>query len=41
MAILKKTLEDAPLLRGSRDFGDLDAYRGGLSMIVWPAQLPN
>ena len=31
---LKKTLEDAPLLRGSRDFGDLDAYRGFVDEIA-------
>jgi hypothetical protein len=31
---LKKTLEDALLLRGSRDFDDLDAYRGFVDEIV-------
>jgi len=31
---LKKALEDALLLRGSRDFADLDAYRGFVDEIV-------
>ena len=31
---LKKTLEDALLLRGSRDFPDLDAYRAFVDMVV-------
>ena len=31
---LKKALEDALLLRGSRDFGDLNAYRGFVDEIV-------
>jgi hypothetical protein len=31
---LKKALEDALLLRGSRDFDDLDAYRGFVDEIV-------
>lgn len=31
---LKKALEDALLLRGSRDFGDLDAYRAFVDQIV-------
>ena len=31
---LKKVLEDALLLRGSRDFDDLDAYRGFVDEIV-------
>jgi transposase InsO family protein len=31
---LKKTLEDALLLRGSRDFDDLDCYRGFVDEIV-------
>jgi hypothetical protein len=33
---LKKTLEDALLLRGSRDFDDLDAYRR--FVVRWPTQ---
>ena len=31
---LKKALEDALLLRGSRDFADLDAYRAFVDMVV-------
>ena len=31
---LKRALEDALLLRGSRDFDDLDAYRGFVDEIV-------
>lgn len=31
---LKKALEDALLLRGNRDFGDLDAYRAFVDQIV-------
>ncbi|HEY6982098.1 MAG TPA: IS21 family transposase [Reyranella sp.] len=31
---LKKALQDALLLRGSRDFGDLDAYRAFVDQIV-------
>jgi hypothetical protein len=31
---LKKAIEDALLLRGSRDFGDLDAYRAFIDQII-------
>jgi len=34
MGILKKVVEDALLLRGSRDFPDLAAYRGFIDEVA-------